>query len=315
MNMTDPLTPEERELARLLGRPAAALPSSRIDEAILARAREPAASTTAPTPRPSAPPAAFSTGASRSRHVRRRGLVSSLAAAASLVLVVGLAWQLRPTQTPPSPPPVAANAPAPVAEAEMPVPQEANAPIAASDAAAPAPASAPVSEAAPASIARPAPPPARIARAPAGADVAAKVRVQEAAPVALPPPSPARATITPSAPPAPPAPAPAPAAYALEPMPEIAGQAAPSAAAPAALRLHSAATASQVQDGQITMTVDLAQAAADEDARLPRRQWLERIRARRDDGDLDAARASLRRFVRAYPEARIPRDLHPLLAD
>ncbi len=55
------------------------------------------------------------------------------------------------------------------------------------------------------------------------------------------------------------------------------------AAAPAALRLHSAATASQVQDGQITtMTVDLAQAAADEDARLPRRQqWLERIRARR----------------------------------
>lgn len=311
MNMTDPLTPEERELARLLGRPAAALPSSRIDEAILARAREPAASTPAPTPRPSAPPAAFSTGASRSRHVRRRGLVSSLAVAASLVLVVGLAWQLRPTQTPPSPPPVAANAPTPVADAEMPVPQEANAPVAASDAAAPAPASAPVSEAAPASIARPAPSPARVARAPAGADVAAKVRVQEAAPVALPPPSPARATITPPAPPTPPAPA----AYALEPMPEIAGQAAPSAAAPAALRLRSAATASQVQDGQITMTVDLAQAAADEDARLPRRQWLERIRARRDDGDLDAARASLRRFVQAYPEARIPRDLRPLLAD
>ncbi|WP_433851866.1 hypothetical protein [Stenotrophomonas nitritireducens] len=38
-------------------------------------------------------------------------------------------------------------------------------------------------------------------------------------------------------------------------------------------------------------------------------------RAPRDDGDLDAARASLRRFVQAYPEARIPRDLRPLLAD
>lgn len=51
----------------------------------------------------------------------------------------------------------------------------------------------------------------------------------------------------------------------------------------------------------------------DADAALPVRDWLTRIRERRDAGDIDGARASLKRFARDYPEARIPRDLRPLL--
>jgi hypothetical protein len=57
------------------------------------------------------------------------------------------------------------------------------------------------------------------------------------------------------------------------------------------------------------------QSALDSDAALPRRQWLKRIRERRDSGDLSGARLSLRRFMQEYPEARIPRDLRPLLTD
>lgn len=53
--------------------------------------------------------------------------------------------------------------------------------------------------------------------------------------------------------------------------------------------------------------------AVDADAALPRRQWIKRIRERRDAGDLDTARASLERYLQAYPEARIPGDLRALL--
>jgi hypothetical protein len=51
------------------------------------------------------------------------------------------------------------------------------------------------------------------------------------------------------------------------------------------------------------------------DARLTRRQWLQKIRHRRDAGDVDLARASLERYLAQYPETRLPRDLQPLLAD
>lgn len=81
------------------------------------------------------------------------------------------------------------------------------------------------------------------------------------------------------------------------------------------MRLRSAAGPTLEVDGQVTVTAQAAETAVDEDARLPHRQWLARIRAHRDGGDLDTARASLRRFVQAHPEARIPRDLRPLLAD
>ena len=301
MNRSEPLTPEERELARLLGRPAAGIaPSARIDAAIAALAREPAGSE--PAPRPSAPPATFTTGARPARRGWRRGLVSSLAAAASLVLVVGLAWQLRPT-----PPPLpAAVAPAAAtqardAAASPPPPPPIPAPMAA-----PPPSQAPVD-----SHARKAAAPARAAPAPARAPVAS---------VPPPPPSP---------PPAPAAPAPATASrvaptassYALEP-----AAAAEQAAVQAELRLHSPpqdaradapvqASAARRPEPTAAEVVPAASAAIDGDARLPRRQWLQRIRARRADGDLDNARASLERFMQVYPEARIPRDLRPLLGD
>ena len=55
--------------------------------------------------------------------------------------------------------------------------------------------------------------------------------------------------------------------------------------------------------------------AVSEDAGLPAAEWLERIRARRDAGDLDRARESLRLFRREHPRIRVPDDLSPLLAD
>jgi hypothetical protein len=63
------------------------------------------------------------------------------------------------------------------------------------------------------------------------------------------------------------------------------------------------------------LSADAVQAEVDADAQLPRRQWLQKIRARRDDGQRDLARASLERYMQQYPEARLPRDLRPLLDD
>lgn len=88
-----------------------------------------------------------------------------------------------------------------------------------------------------------------------------------------------------------PAPAPAPAAPAAPPIAED--------------RIPFAATASPA---------DAAfEAVADADARLSRRQWLQRIRERRDAGEHAAARASLQRFQREHPRAHIPDDLRALL--
>ncbi len=63
------------------------------------------------------------------------------------------------------------------------------------------------------------------------------------------------------------------------------------------------------------LSADAVQAEVDADARLPRRQWLQKIRTRRDEGQRDLARASLERYMQQYPEARLPRDLRPLLDD
>ena len=102
MNTSDQLNPEERELARLLGRPSATLaPNARIDAAIAEMAQQPLAapaSTTQAQARVSAPPVAASR--TTARHGRRRRLMPALAVAASLVLVIGLAWQLQPTLPP-----------------------------------------------------------------------------------------------------------------------------------------------------------------------------------------------------------------------
>ncbi|HFL6947031.1 TPA: hypothetical protein ACG4O2_004093, partial [Stenotrophomonas maltophilia] len=63
------------------------------------------------------------------------------------------------------------------------------------------------------------------------------------------------------------------------------------------------------------LSADAVQAEVSADARLPRRQWLEKIRERRDEGQRDLARASLERYIQQYPESRLPRDLRPLLDD
>lgn len=62
-------------------------------------------------------------------------------------------------------------------------------------------------------------------------------------------------------------------------------------------------------------TTDWSQVTVRDDARLSSQEWLERIRERRDQGDLDNARASLRLFQREYPRIRLPDDLRALLAD
>ncbi|UHQ24802.1 hypothetical protein LVB77_09035 [Lysobacter sp. 5GHs7-4] len=50
-----------------------------------------------------------------------------------------------------------------------------------------------------------------------------------------------------------------------------------------------------------------------EDARLERADWLDRIRARRDAGQAEEARASLALFRKSHPRVRIPDDLRALL--
>jgi Meckel syndrome type 1 protein len=50
-----------------------------------------------------------------------------------------------------------------------------------------------------------------------------------------------------------------------------------------------------------------------QDFRLSPEDWLQRIRDRRDSGDLDAARRSVREFVRAHPHRVLPKDLRQLL--
>ena len=44
-----------------------------------------------------------------------------------------------------------------------------------------------------------------------------------------------------------------------------------------------------------------------------REHWLQRIRELREGGEVDAARASLREFMRRHPHAKVPADLRPLL--
>lgn len=80
---------------------------------------------------------------------------------------------------------------------------------------------------------------------------------------------------------------------------------APSRSAPGIMRRGS----------DVGLSADTVQAEVDADARLPRRQWLQKIRERRDQDQRDLARASLERYIQQYPEARLPRDLRPLLDD
>ncbi|MBA0394818.1 hypothetical protein D7U98_05295 [Stenotrophomonas maltophilia] len=333
MNRNEPLTPEERELAQLLGRRPEQAPPAALDAAILAAAR---AAVDAP-----ADAAVASPDAPRAQRTRPRW-PAVFGIAASMVFAIGIAWQLRP-----EPPPVpageaqmaAAPAAADVAATEQTIESSAadSATAAAEPTAAPAMPEAASVVAPAAAIARerkPVPVEATDAPAPAARSMAAEPAADSAFAALPPAPAPAAA---PPAPPAPPAPAaysaPAPlmapvvasgslkarSAAAAEPNSVQAEQApaldrveitstkreAPSRSAPGVMRRGSDAG----------LSADTVQAEVAADALLPRRQWLQKIRERRDDGQRDLARASLERYIQQYPESRLPRDLRPLLDD
>ncbi|KRG61814.1 hypothetical protein ABB26_17735 [Stenotrophomonas humi] len=317
MNISDDmLTPEEREIARLLGRPdPAAGPSARVDADIMAMAR--ASQAAAGTPLSALPQSTRPT-----RWGRRRRVFSSLAAAASLVLVVGLAWQLRPVTPPPpmqqeSADEAAATAPVQAASADMQAIAEPDpaspAPAPMRSMAPPAPAPKPAAKAEPRPIARSAPAP---AAAPA-ADALASPADQEV----LDAPYTAATPVYAPAPPAPPAPvAAAPLTKTASGVQAKQAEAYSAEARERAMQFRAlpppptdlaAASGNVVAEHmQQQQLIDV-----DADASLSRHKWLLKIRERRDNGDIEGARTSLRRFVQEYPEARIPRDLRPLLKD
>jgi len=326
MNRSDPLTPEERELARLLGRAAPSAPSAALDDAVLAAARAAVQAAPVVTAVPVGDPEAASQPPKAAAPIPRRPrsrLPAALGLAASVVFAVGIAWQLKPDA--PTPPALAEVAPAPPAAEDA-----VQAPAAA--AAAPAMAAAEMADAAAAPVAQPQ------ARQRSVADAPPPPPQDVPRPMAA---QPAPSVVAPPMPPAPPAPAAAPMqaaaaaradAYVMDsaearpndtvtvtgartrdealtaaPAPMANEAARPMKGAPGVMRR----AASPAVGGALSASaVDAAVAA---DALLPRKQWLKRIRERRDAGDRDTARASLERYLQQYPEARVPRDVRQLL--
>lgn len=307
----DALGPDERALAAQLSRIEAGGPSAALDARILAAART-AIGAAADTGRtgPGAPvPATGHATRPPSAAVPRRAArrwPTALGAAATLVIAVGLAWQLKPLIDMPPPLRRPLQSPA-AAEAEVLAQAEAVSP-----AAAPAP---PVEAAADAAAPPAATVPAPIARAPRQAPSDARAPAVAAPSVAAAPVArDARhedyldeAVGDPS-----------------DPRPAAVAAAAPQAPAPAAATRVAAAEASpgHAQAGPDTAAGAVAATAqrasptlppVSTDARLDAADWLERIRARRDAGQVADARASLRRFLRTHPRHRLPDDLRALL--
>ncbi|AWH53161.1 hypothetical protein C1924_08205 [Stenotrophomonas sp. ESTM1D_MKCIP4_1] len=331
MNRDDPLSPEERALAGLIGRRHDQAPPAALDAAILAAARASVATPAAATP------AAADTGtpsAARARRPQRRW-PAVFGIAASMVFAVGIAWQMRPE--PPSLPAQATqHAAAPSTDEAAAADTQAPQPMSAAADSAPPPPPAPVpspkaAPAAPTQAARSAVAHApEVRAAPAAAEPAPPVELRS-----LPAEPAAEAAFAP-APPAPPAPiaptrapvaSPAPAAPAAE-LDAIQGAAAASdeaarsqrRAPPAAFKANAAAPTSAPgvmlrRSNEAALSADAVHSEVAADARLPRRQWLQKIRERRDSGQRDLARASLERYLQLYPESRLPRDLRPLLDD
>jgi len=372
----EPLTPEERDIAQRLARlESGAAPSAGLDARILAAAH---AAAETPAARPVAP----------ARRRQPRWPVG-MGIAASLVVAVGVAWQLRP-----QPDAVALDAPAeapasrtlsrsapvvPAAEA----PAAAVTPTATEDSAGtpadlppPAPVAAPLQERAPlAGAAAPSVERERNERLAQQAREAAtrqaearqaEARLQgaaqkqaaaqdartrndgaRAAPQAVMAAPPAEAgldsghELPPSAPPAPPAaaaakpvfvPAPPPPAQPASPAPaspmpsrDISAPAAPppaerraraQAAPPAGDRIEVTGSRAAPPAAAVDLLADQPlddRPPASADSPAVRESWLQRIRELRDTGQHDAARDSLREFVRRHPQAEVPDDLRPLL--
>src|SRR5690606_32021974 len=123
MNSRDPLTPEERELARLLGGRLDKAPPPAVDAAVLAAAR--ASVQSAPAGQDAGPMGADEAPTQAPRRQRRRARWPTMVGiAASVVFAVGLAWQMQPQREPPPAPPLQEMAtPAPRPEADPPAPQ------------------------------------------------------------------------------------------------------------------------------------------------------------------------------------------------
>lgn len=89
-------------------------------------------------------------------------------------------------------------------------------------------------------------------------------------------------------------------------------RAAKAMAAPAAPAAVAAASGYAETAGLMAPAQSLREVPVTLDATLDADAWMERIRARRDEGDLDGARASLVEFRKAYPKRRLPDDLRAL---
>ena len=335
----EPLDAEERDLAARLGRVGPFDgPSPALDAKILAAAHA-AAATRVPN---------------RRRHFAWLGvpptLVTGVGVAAAAVLALGLVWQMRPqygdfasrseadseeeviliaepvatagapvANPPPLPASPVSHAPAERASAAARAEDSAPAPASAK-AVAPAPAAAePAVSGAAGALAAQAVAPAEEKRA-AGASASANDGF-----VAEPPGTAAqvrkshatytsaaramaerreRASRTATVDAAAPAPAPAPPPAA--------------AAAPVAAAESAAATLDRIEvtGSRIRNAAEAwSEIPVSDDSRLAVAEWLQRIRARRDDGDLEHARASLLLFQRQHPRVRLPADLRPLLTD
>lgn len=319
----DALGPEERALAaRLAALDAGGGPSAALDARILAAARA-AAGPAAPVAGEPGLPSGAAWGSQGRR--RRSRWPTAVGAAATLVVAVGLAWQLKPLLDVPPPlrrpvesAPVEAEVLAqaePVSPAAAPPPPAAAASEAAADAAAPAARKAAARAAAPAAAA--ASPRAQavpvVERAAPAAQASADYLDEAVGDHADHATAPVAAMAPPPPPPAPPA---GEAGGAL--------RLAEDAAAPGgAARLERAeVTGSRIGDAAAPAGTDRVIVSGTRvlppvsaDAALAPVPWLERIRLRRDAGDVDAARESLRLFRREHPRHRLPDDLRALLAE
>lgn len=332
----EPLTPEERELAKLtahLGPQGE--PSPALDARILAAAH-----------------AALERKQPRRRKPR---WPVAMGLAASVVFAVGIAWQLRPLQQ--APMPASTEAPADEFAEQRAVvatipssPALPQADMAADTASAAAVAAPALVEAPPAPIKALAPPPAEFRAPPPRQQIArAKTRAANAGRRAQSVGNAATASVPPP-PPAPPAPAAmsvseadAPVAFAPEPHERenygylARGVAADSSAASAgaaaakpqaeALAEAKAARAASYARQKESATLDRVevtgsrmkrtdlQVPVSDDAQLPVNEWLERVRTRYGLGDAGAAKQSLLLFVKDHPSEPVPGDLEPLLEE
>lgn len=338
----EPLTPEERELARLTGHLGPqGEPSTALDARILAAAHA---------------------ALERKQPVRRKPRWPvAMGLAASVIFAVGIAWQLRPLQQTP----MAASSEAPAAAAEQETMAD-NAATVVSVAPAPlpeanlaetvrdeAPASAPASP----QVEQAPPPPAKVLAPPAESRARQPRQLARSSTKASEPRRQTRlagnvgAGYSPPAPPAPPAPvamaaeAPAPAAdastqsFTPDPREGYSTRAAdaytPAASAGAAAakpqtealaeakaaraasfaRQKESATLDRVEvTGSRMKRTDL-QVPVSADAQLPVNEWLERVRTRYGLGDAGAAKQSLLLFVKDHPSEPVPGDLEPLLEE